>query len=684
MRRESALDPMTRVDCAAADVALVFPPVFSNDFRGPYLTLPHLLGFLCSRGVEGVRIHDVNVAFWARVLTPGALTAELRDTEEDLRRTVDGERVKELLYRRFVLEYLLEDPRRLRSDQRAVRLYTGILFERYYRHIEKTVSHHIRAIAGGSGLPVLDEVLDEAVRGLPDRTRLIAITVPTADQFYSALALAKRAKQRYGDAVHIALGGGIFALMGQDQRAETLRSGVVDSIGIHEGEVTLLGLCEHIDGKNRLEAVPNLVRWVDGRILAPRIEQAVPLDECPPPLFPDDLLRGYGPDVVLPVWATRGCYWGKCAFCDYVHLSANRNRAEIARVATCIDVIERLIARHGTRNFEMIAECLSPSFCRRFAEGLQARGLEITWTTHLRVEKQFKGELCRKIFASGCRRVTVGVESFNDRQLRVMKKGYTRADVVQMLAGLAEAGIEALINIIVDFPTVIAEEARETLEFLHEYRWLYNDVNVFPFVLSRLTEIARNPERFGIEIRPTAAKDHNRGFHFVEFTRTEGLSGAEERETIAAYQRLGQSHRRRLAGERSLEAVANHPPERVIVRPQPRFVAVRGDRARAVARAVDLDLREGDEALVFDLETKALHHCPGPMIDLVGALPVEGLPADQLTEWVAGSGTAGDGAKFAADVIRFGIQLGLLEASVIGHAPGSDGALAVVAHGAGS
>lgn len=678
MRRESRGRPVTPVDHAAADVALLFPPIFSNDFRGPYLTLPHLLGFLISRGVEGVAIHDVNMALWERVLAPEALTAELDETEDEMRCSTDGEEIKALLYRRFVIEYLLEDPRSLRSDQRAVRLYTGILFERYYRQIEKTVPHHLRAVAGDSGLLVLNEVLDEAVQGLPDRTRLIAITVPTADQFYSALALAKRARRRWGDAVHIALGGSIFALMENDQRAAALLSGLADSIGIHEGEIALLGLCEFVGGRKGLEAVPNLIRRVDGGISTPKIEQAVPLDDCPPPLFPDGLLRGYGRDVVLPVWVTRGCYWGKCSFCDYVHLSANQNRAETARVSTCVDMIEQLVARHGVRNFEMIAECLSPSFCRRFAEEIQARGLEIAWTTHLRVEKAFNEELCRKISASGCKRVTIGVESFSDSQLRVMNKGFTRADVVQMLSSLTGAGIEAIINIMVNFPAVTAEEARETLDLLREYRWLYSDVNVFPFVLSRLTDVAQDPGKFGIEIQPRAATDHNRGFHFVEFTRTEGLSGAGEREMIAAYQRLGQSHRRNVTGERSLNAMAGHPPERLLIRPQPRFVAVRGERAHAVARAVDLDLSEGDEALVFDLETKALHRSPGPMIDLVRALPEEGLPADRLAEWVAG-----DGATFAADVIRFGIRLGLLEASVIDHALESDVDLSAAAHGAG-
>jgi radical SAM superfamily enzyme YgiQ (UPF0313 family) len=609
--------------------------------------------------VNGVAIHDVNDAVWKQLLTAEYLREQLLETEDDRRHSREAGQTRELLYRKLLLEHLLEDCSRLRRDQRLLRMATGLVFDRYYQRIQKSVLHQIQAVDGALGIPILDRAYEEAIQGLPERTRLVGITVPTADQFYSALALAKRAKARFGAGVHVALGGSIFALMSQEQRTATLISGVVDSLCVHEGEMSFLGLCEHADGRNELDRVPNLLRIVNGQIREPRIEESVPLDQCPAPMFPDYLLESYGPDVFLPVWATRGCYWGKCTFCDYVHLSANNNNAETIRVARCVDVIEELIRRHGARNFEMITECLSPAFSRRFADELGARGLPISWTTHLKVEKKFGPELCRKMKASGCRRVTIGVESFNDRQLKIMKKGCTRADIVQMLTSLTEAGIDAIINIIVNFPSVTAEEARETLDCIKEYRRIYKDVNVFPFVLSRLTDIANSPQEFDIQLRPTSAKDHNRGFHFVEFDRTRGLSGEEERAMIVAYQSVGQSHQRRVEKERSLEILATHLLQQLVVKPQARFHALRGAQAREVVRLVGLETPAEEDGLVFDLESKVVSACPGPLLSLHAQMPPEGLPVPELAELVSESPHEAERMAFAAEVIRFGILLGL-------------------------
>ena len=70
-----------------------------------------------------------------------------------------------------------------------------------------------------------------------------------------------------------------------------------------------------------------------------------------------------------------------------------------------------------------------------------------------------------------------------------MQKGCDKKDIVNMLSALTDAGIWTGINIIVDFPSIVYEEAIETLEELYAHRSLYDNVNVFEFVLSLLTQM---------------------------------------------------------------------------------------------------------------------------------------------------------------------------------------------------
>ena len=77
-------------------------------------------------------------------------------------------------------------------------------------------------------------------------------------------------------------------------------------------------------GKN-LEAVPNLI-YDDGTKVC--VNETCPpenIDSLPTPCFDDFPLDLYfSPELILPIMASRGCYWRKCAFCDHSHVYGNR------------------------------------------------------------------------------------------------------------------------------------------------------------------------------------------------------------------------------------------------------------------------------------------------------------------------------------------------------------------------
>jgi radical SAM superfamily enzyme YgiQ (UPF0313 family) len=90
-----------------------------------------------------------------------------------------------------------------------------------------------------------------------------------------------------------------------------------DSAVLNEGERPLLKLVENISQGKALDDVPNLIYSDNGKIRANDIMLPEHINSLPTPCFdglPFDLYLN--PEIVLPISSSRGCYWGKCAFCS--------------------------------------------------------------------------------------------------------------------------------------------------------------------------------------------------------------------------------------------------------------------------------------------------------------------------------------------------------------------------------
>ncbi len=67
-----------------------------------------------------------------------------------------------------------------------------------------------------------------------------------------------------------------------------------------------------------LSGLPNLIYRDDSGIHANKDVCSEDLSKLPPPDFEGLPLEKYFvPKLILPYLATRGCYWGRCTFCDH-------------------------------------------------------------------------------------------------------------------------------------------------------------------------------------------------------------------------------------------------------------------------------------------------------------------------------------------------------------------------------
>ncbi|HEY8076840.1 MAG TPA: radical SAM protein [Labilithrix sp.] len=512
-------------------VALVYPP--TCDPTAPYLAVPMLTGFLRAHGVDVLPI-DANVEAFDALLEPAQMAA-LRDRLEarlgELDRRVSLRHVEQLEHGALA---------RARGDAHAVPdgiarakgvLRDGVKFfdANAYASAVATIDAALRVVSATHhplhldftayrtpfGLTTMEEIErasgpgvdpfdDYVTRTLVPRLRgvdVVGISVCFPGQLQPAYAFALAIKRALPD-VHLTCGGpGITQMMVRlagKRLAHAL--GPFDSACLYEGEHTLLALVRALDDKTPLRKLPNVVvrdrlmgaRWMAGHGMED-------LRALPSPDFDGmPLDRYFAPELVLPYDPTRGCYWGKCTFCHYGLAEVGTAKYRERDVASCVEHLRALAARHGTRHFYLSQDSVAPKTIVKLSQAIVDAGLDIRWATDLKPEKYMTAERAALLRKAGAVACALGVESASPRVLELIDKGAPPEVVGDVVDRLSGAGIAAEAMCFTDFPTESHAEAVATLDFLRDRRDRIAVYIVGEFGLTHGSLVAQSPERFGI------------------------------------------------------------------------------------------------------------------------------------------------------------------------------------------
>jgi radical SAM superfamily enzyme YgiQ (UPF0313 family) len=355
--------------------------------------------------------------------------------------------------------------------------------------------------ASGPGVDPFD---DYVTRTLVPRLRgvdVVGISVCFPGQLQPAYAFALAIKRALPD-VHLTCGGpGITQMMVRlagKRLAHAL--GPFDSACLYEGEHTLLALVRALDDKTPLRKLPNVVvrdrlmgaRWMAGHGMED-------LRALPSPDFDGmPLDRYFAPELVLPYDPTRGCYWGKCTFCHYGLAEVGTAKYRERDVASCVEHLRALAARHGTRHFYLSQDSVAPKTIVKLSQAIVDAGLDIRWATDLKPEKYMTAERAALLRKAGAVACALGVESASPRVLELIDKGAPPEVVGDVVDRLSGAGIAAEAMCFTDFPTESHAEAVATLDFLRDRRDRIAVYIVGEFGLTHGSLVAQSPERFGI------------------------------------------------------------------------------------------------------------------------------------------------------------------------------------------
>ena len=159
-------------------------------------------------------------------------------------------------------------------------------------------------------------VLPAVAKEKPD---VVGISIGTQMQLIAGLTFCKMIKETFPD-IHVVVGGNVITRLQEElPKQERFFTEVFDSAILYEGEHALLWLIEALNGQraDRLRAQSHVSRWLDG-VQQNNEVYTEKTTALPLPDFDGLPLDHYFvPERIIPYLATRGCYWGRCTFCDH-------------------------------------------------------------------------------------------------------------------------------------------------------------------------------------------------------------------------------------------------------------------------------------------------------------------------------------------------------------------------------
>ncbi len=250
-----------------------------------------------------------------------------------------------------------------------------------------------------------------------------------------------------------------------------------------EGEISAPLLLKALGSNGDLSQVPGIsYRRPDGSVAhnaaAPRIEN---LDSIAFPAFHKiDLSRyaGYG------LMSTRGCPY-PCTFCSVAPVW--NYESHLRSPANIVQEMQLLHREAGVKLFLFQDEFFVSgreqvmAFCRE----LRRSGLDVQWKAFGRVNLVDE-EMMRAMADCGCLELRFGIESGSDRILKLVRKGFTAAEVLDVVPRAVEFFRRVDAFYIWGFPMETLEDFHQTLFQMVTLRSL--GVRILPSLLSLLPQ----------------------------------------------------------------------------------------------------------------------------------------------------------------------------------------------------
>jgi ribosomal peptide maturation radical SAM protein 1 len=368
-----------------------------------------------------------------------------------------------------------------------------------------------------------EHFLDHCLDTIPWSDYDVVGFTSTFEQNVASLALARRVKQQHPDTT-IVFGGANW----EDEMGQALhrRFPFVDYVCSGEADRSFPELLETLWSGSDPARVPGVVFRRDGETIATGPPVMIrDLDELPYPDYGDflDALRAStgAADVtpMLLIETSRGCWWGAKQHCTFCGLNGGTMAFRSKSADRALAEIVHLREHYGVDSLSVVDNILDMRYFKTLLPMLVEQNIRMN--LFYEVKANLTLDQVRQLGAAGITHIQPGIESMSDRVLRLMRKGTTALQNIQLLKWCREFGVRPEWNLLYGFPGEDPADYREMLPLFDAIDFLDGPTACGPIRLDRFSPYHADPASFGmVGVRPMASYRYLYPFDEDDLLRT--------------------------------------------------------------------------------------------------------------------------------------------------------------------
>ena len=372
---------------------------------------------------------------------------------------------------------------------------------------------------------IFNHILKPAIE--EENPDVIGISIVMRQQLFSSMTFCAMIKEQF-PGIHVTIGGNTVTRLRDVLPQSANLFSLFDTAIMYEGETAFLQLVDAIGTNRDFSEIPNLIYKDSAGIHTSTVTSTEDMSTLPPPDFDGLPLEKYFvPDRILPYLSTRGCYWGRCEFCD--HGEGYTAGYRVKKIDRIIEEIRHLRDKYQTTHFHFPDESYPPALFKKLTRRLIEADLQIAWSTHLRFEESLlDAKVWEDAERSGCKFLHMGYESGSERVLKLMGKASSTEVIKQSLEMTSRHGVWNHVMGFFGFPGETYEDAKLSMQFLEDNKEHVHSIGFGTFDLSKYSPVLKNAEKFGVTCNKNPEWDLALDYYF---TVKEGL-GVEDAERV--------------------------------------------------------------------------------------------------------------------------------------------------------
>lgn len=349
---------------------------------------------------------------------------------------------------------------------------------------------------------IVQHFIDYCLEAIPWKEYSIVGFTSTFEQNISSLALAKRIKNTYPQ-INIVFGGGNWE--GEMGKELHRLFHFVDYVCPGEADESFPALVETIlsqrTAKKNLKKINGIVYRSNGDSFYTGDANILQdLDSLPFPDYSDyfrvleetSAVESMAPNLLIET--SRGCWWGSKSQCTFCGLNGRTLCYRSKSPTRAIREVEYLVEKWKFDMIQAVDNVIDMEYFKNFLPAMASRNL----TFFYEVRANLKREHIKILSVAGVDKVQPGIESLSNHVLKLMRKGTTVLQNIQVLKWFKEYDISAGWNFLYGFPGETRADYSEMIEILYAIRFLEPPTGCGPVRLDRFSPYFNNWEDFGL------------------------------------------------------------------------------------------------------------------------------------------------------------------------------------------